>query len=151
MERARREEFTPEIPVLIWGLQHFSNMKTLCVHLGSYRKHWHSVYKIGQQTDAELYAGKEAKILKNIDRHDRFGDVNRKSLFLCRKLPDYWEEMSLTFNIHSLQPSTFTADASIAMVGVIVYLFLTCPSTVSSLFTIMTLPWEAKIRNVSIP
>ena len=62
MEIARREEFTPEKPVLIWGLQHFSNMKTPCVHLGSYPKHWHRVYKTGQQTDAELYAGKEAKI-----------------------------------------------------------------------------------------
>ena len=83
---------------------------------------------------------KKLKFKKSFDRHDRFGDVKSNSLFLCRKLADYGEEMSLTFNIHSVQPSTFTADASIAMGGVIVYLFLTCPSTVSSLFTIMTLP-----------
>ena len=83
---------------------------------------------------------KKLKFKKILTDTTGFGDVNGNSLFLCRKLADYGEEMSLTFNIHSVQPSTFTADASIAMVGVIVYLILTCPSTVSSLFTIMTLP-----------
>ena len=83
---------------------------------------------------------KKLKFKKILTDTTGFGDVNSNSLFLCRKLVDYGEEMSLTFNIHSVQPSTFTADASIAMSGVIVYLFLTCPSTVSFLFTIMTLP-----------